>query len=161
MPYVPEALPRVTPKALLKLTLRSFPRRVPRVPEYPRAGRIPPDAAELTTCPECLNVHHIREPSEQATCPETHPGRIRILPECATCPRVPKHIGTSRKPPSAPRAQRVRTSGSLRVCHVPRARFFTRMNSECDTCPEHRPLGYHPAAPRAIPGRPPPGARRV
>src|SRR5438105_3697406 len=37
--------------------------------------------------------------------------------------RVPKNLGTSRKPPSALRVQRMRTSGSLRMCHVP-ARDF-------------------------------------
>jgi len=129
-------------------------------PNAPKPGKIPPDAvrkrhvsrrspppsaspresfgcrASTPRAPECLNVHHIREPSEQAACPETHPGKVPKAPECAASPAS----ANLRKPPSVPRAAR---------------KIFTRMNSECDTCPEHRPPGYRPAAPRIIPGRPP------
>ena len=115
MPYVPKATPR-DPSVL--------PSESATCSRIPQAGRtLPDDAQARHLSPSACTVNHLREPSEQATCPETHPGRIRILPECATCLRVPKHIGTSWKPPSAPRAQRVRTSGSLRVCHMPRTRF--------------------------------------
>ncbi len=94
MPYVPEALPRVTPKALSKLTLRSFPRKVPRVPEYPRAGRTLPDAAELATCPECRNQDNI---------PSGCFPKETFVPECL-----------NRKPPP----------GALRVRHVSRQPFL-------------------------------------
>src|SRR5436190_24089620 len=123
------------PEALSKTFFGNF-RRVPRVPEYPKQGESLRMSPELATCPECrsrnnppsgsfpretrvpecLNVHHIREPSEQATCPEDYSrqelpreiARVRHVsrdftpeeppdaPECATCPEPRDYPGAAR-----------------------------------------------------------------
>src|SRR5438132_10263249 len=127
MPYVPEALPRVTPKAPSKLTLRSFPRRVPRVPRIPRAERIPPDAARAR---HLSRVPKLKQPT------------LRKISERATCPRVPKRTPH----PGALRASRVSRDSprenpeSPRVCREP-SECEPPEASECATC---RAQDFHP-----------------
>src|SRR6266540_2867649 len=153
MPYVPEALPRVTPKALSKLTLRSFPRRVPRVPEYPRAGRALPDAPELATCPKCRNQDNIpsRCLPKEISVPEClnrqpPPGALRASHVSRDSPRenldtsrmrhVPPSAQAHRNFPEAPECAASPASANLRKPPSAPREIFPRMISECDTCPE-------------------------
>src|SRR6266540_5674043 len=86
-------------------TLRSFPRRVPRVPEYPRPGepfRMPP---ELATCSECRSRDNISPDAVRkrhaSRSPHREPNREIPRPPSGSFPketRVPECL--SRKTPS-------------------------------------------------------------
>src|SRR5438105_10166203 len=144
MPYVPEALPRVSPEAFFEAssehaTCFRVPSENPSLPDSSRTCHVSPNTPSredssgsrpnLPSVPECLNSKLPPGALRATTCPETHPGRIP---------------NTSRKP-------RMRCEPECRV-------KFPRMISECDTCPEPQTTRVLPGSPANHPQKtPPPG----